>query len=52
MEYIATIICPIVTVVISIIALFKSNEAIKIANKIEKKQEANGNSNSNINQKM
>ena len=56
-EKFVSIICPTVSVIISIIALRNSNIAIKNVNKIkignyEKKQEANNNTNSNINQKM
>lgn len=56
-EKFVSIICPILSIIISIIALRNSNIAIKNVNKIkignyEKKQEANNNTNSNINQKM
>lgn len=56
-EKIVAIVCPIVSVIISLIALFKSNYAIKQVNKIkigkiERKQEASNNINSQINQRM
>jgi len=56
-EKIVAIVCPIVSVIISLIALFKSNDAIKQVNKIkigkiERKQEASNNINSQINQRM
>ena len=56
-EKIVSIVCPIIAIIISIVALRNSNIAIKNVNKIkignyEKKQEANNNTNSNINQKM
>lgn len=56
-EKFVSIICPIISVIISIIALFKSNDAIKQINKIkigeiEKKQESNNNDNSIIMQSM
>ena len=56
-EKIVAIVCPIVSVIISLIALFKSNDAIKQVNKIkigkiERKKEASNNINSQINQRM
>lgn len=56
-EKIVAIVCSIVSVIISLIALFKSNDAIKQVNKIkigkiERKQEASNNINSQINQRM
>ena len=56
-EKIVAIVCPIVSVIISLIALFKGNDAIKQVNKIkigkiERKQEASNNINSQINQRM
>ena len=56
-EKFVSIICPIISVIISIIALFKSNDAIKQINKIkigkiEKKQVSNNNDNSIIMQSM
>ena len=38
-EKIVSIGCSILSLIIAVIALFKSNEAIRIANKIDKKQE-------------
>ena len=56
-EKIVAIVCPIASVIISLIALFKSNAAIKQVNKIkigkiEGKQEVSNNINSQINQRM
>ncbi|MGM9874445.1 MAG: hypothetical protein ACI32H_00810 [Bacilli bacterium] len=56
-EVIAVIVCPILSVILSAIALFKSNKAVKQVNDIkignnEKKQEASNNINSQINQRM
>ena len=56
-EKIVSIICPIISIVISIIALCKSNDAIKQVNKIkigniDKKQESDNNNNSTITQNM
>ena len=55
LEKVISIVCPIISVVISIIALNKSNDAIKEVNKIgniEKKQDANNNINSQITQNI
>jgi len=57
LEKIVSIVCPIISIFLSVIALCKSNEAIKQVNEIkigntEKKQEANNNSNSTVTQSM
>lgn len=51
-EKIVSIGCSILSLIIAAIALFKSNEAIRIANKIYKKQENNNISNSSVTQIM
>ena len=51
-EKIVSIGCSILSLVIAFIALFKSNEAIRIANKIDKKQENNNINNSSVTQFM
>lgn len=51
-EKIVSIGCSILSLIIAFIALFKSNEAIRIANKIDKKQETNNISGSNVTQVM
>lgn len=57
LEKVVSIICPILSIVISIIALVKSNDAIKQVNKIKigeinKTQIADNNSDSQITQNM
>lgn len=57
LEKLVSIVCPIISVIISAIALFKSNDAVKQVNKIkigkiEQKQEASNNKNSTINQSI
>lgn len=58
-EIIAIVVCPILSVIISVMALFKSNYAVKKVNNVKveidnigKKQEANNNTNSQVNQRM
>lgn len=57
LEKIVTIVCSIISIIIAVIALCKSNEAIKQVNKIkigniEKKQDAINNTNSSIKQSI
>lgn len=56
-EKVVSIVCPVFSVILSIIALCKSSDAVKKVNDIrvgefDKKQLANNNNNSNINMNM
>lgn len=51
-EKIISIVCPIISLIVAIIALFRSNEAIRIVNKLDKKQENNNITNSSVTQIM